>query len=299
MKTITATIIFICITTYSYCQTSIPEGGFENWVQESSYEEPAGNWWTSLNSLNSLGGPVTVTKVTDFYSGSYAAKLETKMWGTFILPGLLVSGTFITSPPFVIQGQPFTDKPIRFKGYYKYISVNNDSAAIFAMLTKHNSITGKRDTLAIAKQAVLATTLTYTPFNLEFIYSSSETPDSIDVVFSSSANGANFSGQIGSTLVVDEIVLEYGTGVFELLTPEVEVSLFPNPAAESISVTIDNVKEFLLDYTIYSFDGKIVQQGTIKSTETNISITGIEAGKYLFNVYSGKKLLGSKKIIVI
>ncbi len=298
MKKIFFTLVFLFIILKGYSQTPIPEGGFENWVQQTSYEEPAGNWWTSLNQLKSLGGPVTVTKVSDSYSGNYAARLETKMWGTFILPGLLVSGKFVTAPPFVLQGKPFTDKPVKFKGYYKYLSVNNDSAAIYAMITKHNSVSGKRDTIAIAIQAVLSNTPTYTAFDLDFEYYSVETPDSIDVVFSSSAGGANFAGQIGSTLTVDDVMLEYGAGVFESLTPEIVFTIFPNPTSARINVTIDAPVVEPLEYFIYSLDGKLFQQGSIDKVTTEISTFGLKSGKYIFNIYRGTKLLGSKKFEV-
>ena len=281
-----------------YCQTLIPESGFENWTQTGTYEEPTGNWWTSLNALKSLGGPVTLSKTTDIHSGNYAAKLETKQWGTLIIPGLLVSGRFVTAAPFILQGKPFTDKPIKFKGYYKYISVNNDSAALFAMITKYNSSTLKRDTIAFAQKAILTTTNTYTPFEINFVYSLSTTPDSIDIVFSSSAAGANFAGQVGSTLFIDDIMLEYSTGIVESLTPEAAITLFPSPSKVNIDVKINTSHQYPLHYLIYSFDGKLAATGNIENNKTCISTLLMNAGNYILNVYSKNELLGSKKFII-
>ncbi|MFZ4401224.1 MAG: PCMD domain-containing protein [Bacteroidales bacterium] len=289
-------LLFLCFSGFG--QTPIPESGFENWTQTASYEEPTGNWWTSLNTLKSLGGPITLSKTTDIHSGNYAAKLETKKWGTLIIPGLLVSGRFVTAAPFIIQGKPFTDKPIKFKGYYKYISVNNDSAALFAMITKYNSSTLKRDTIAFAQKAILTTTNTYTAFDINFVYSSSSAPDSIDIVFSSSAAGANFAGQVGSTLFVDDIMLEYNSGIVESLTPEVAITIFPIPAKLSFEVEINTSHHYPLYYFIYSIDGKLASKGNIENNKTYISTHLMNAGNYILNVYTEDVLLGSKKFII-
>jgi hypothetical protein len=299
MKTIFIFLFFWVGASSISGQTSIPESGFENWIQQTSYEEPAGNWWTSLNQLKSLGGPVTLTKASDPHSGLFAAKLETLAWGTFILPGLLVSGRFVVTSPFILQGQPFSDKPGAFKGYYKYVSVNSDSAAIFAMLTKYNTISGKRDTIAIAKQAVLTSVAEYTAFDLTFEYTSSETPDSLDVVFSSSAGGANFLGQVGSTLIIDDVLLEYLSGVQETLMPEISVDLFPNPSSDNVRISIDLPQNYSISYTVFSLNGIKMSNGIFVESSTAINTQNYPNGKYILNIYSQENLIGSRKFEIV
>jgi len=121
MKKILFIVFSLFITVSAMAQTPIPQGGFDNWATSSQnpYYEPAGGWWTTLNTLSALGAPVTVSRTTDVHSGAYAAKMETNQWGTFLLPGLLVSGKFIMEAPFIKQGQPFTAKPKKFKGWIK------------------------------------------------------------------------------------------------------------------------------------------------------------------------------------
>ena len=238
MKKIYFLLFFFCVS-FAYAQTQLPEGGFNNWTISSTgeYEEPSGNFWTTLNSLKLLGGPVTVRKSTDFHLGTFAARLETKQWGSFLLPGLLVSGSFETEAPFIIQGKPFTEKPMKFKGWYKYTSVNNDSAAIVTLLTKYNNASNKRDTIALAVLKVKNTVSSYTPFDINIDYTQNGVnPDSITVVFSSSANGENFQGQVGSILWVDDVSLEYSTGVQESLLPEFGINIFPSPANQTINI---------------------------------------------------------------
>ncbi|MEI6822464.1 MAG: PCMD domain-containing protein [Bacteroidota bacterium] len=193
--------------------------GMEYWTKtiqnNVTYEEPSG-WWTSLNSLAKLGGPVTVSKTTDKHSGNYAVKLESVLWGSdtssssLLIPGLLAVGKFITSDPFILQGKPFTSKPLKLQGYFKYNSVNNDSAVIYAKLSKYSDIKGYSDTIAEASFVIKNSISNYQLLDIPFnYYINNLTPDSVSIVFVSSGDGRNFKGQVGSTLYIDDIKFVY------------------------------------------------------------------------------------------
>lgn len=293
-----ALFLFLLLNRMSlFAQTQIPENGFENWTSSSlgTYDEPSGGWWTSLNSLKNLGGPVTLEKTTDSYSGNFAARMETKQWGTFLLPGLLVSGEFVTTSPFIIQGQPFSDTPLRFKGHYKYNSVNSDSAAIFAMLTRRNGSTGGRDTIAEAKLSVLNSVINYTEFDIPFNYFDvTATPDSIDIVFSSSSAGQNFEGQVGSTLFIDDVILEYGIGVEELMMQELNTILYPNPAYDFIYFDIMDCCENNYG-KIFSLDGKFILSLENIQPHYFLNTERIPSGRYILNIYCSGALASSNK----
>ena len=195
-------------------QQQIPNGGFENWTTPpgAQYQEPTGGWWTSLNALRSLTAPVTVEKSTDAHGGTYSAKMTTALWGTVLLPGLLVSGVFdIQNPRFLVQGQPFTDLPNAFQGWYKYTPANGDSAGIAALLTHWNAGAGRRDTLAAAAVVLTSAQANWTAFDLPFFYFQFGAPDSIILALVSSGDGQNFNGQVGSTLWIDDLAFEYAT----------------------------------------------------------------------------------------
>ncbi len=202
--------------------TNIPDGDFEKWATITSginsYEEPKSGWWTSLNILSNLGGPKTLKKTTEAHTGHYAAKMSTSVWGDLTIPGILVSGTFdFDAPNMIIEGKPFTEKPKSFRGYYKYFPVSGDSAAIFASITKYMPQNQRRDTIAAASLAILNTYDSYTFFDIDFTYYINYVePDSINIVFASSADGANFNGAVGSTLYIDDIslIMQNGTEKF-------------------------------------------------------------------------------------
>ncbi|HBS86390.1 MAG: hypothetical protein A2W91_19440 [Bacteroidetes bacterium GWF2_38_335] len=301
MKTLIIAFLLLFSTAFIYSQVNIPEGGFDNWSpnETGTFEEPTGGWWTSLNSLKSLGAPVTVSKTTDAHSGFYAARLESVVWGTFLIPGLLVSGKFEPYAPFVYRGKPFTEKPLSFKGFYKYLPVETDSAAIFAMLTKFNTTTLKKDTIAEAKMAVLTTVADYTAFDIPFIYFVNDvTPDSIDVVFSSSAAGESFEGFSGSVLFIDGVSLDYESGADEILMSGCSLDVFPNPATHKLLVETDAECKNL-SYCLHNVQGNLVISDFPGSTEQEIDVSAMPSGNYLLLVKCSGVSMASRKFEII
>ena len=305
-----ASVVIFILSPFTFfsvqAQIPIPEGEFENWTPASSglYEEPTGGWWTTLNSLVQLGAAVTVSKTTDAYSGTYAAKLETKQWGTFMITGLLASGKFINTDPFVVQGKPFTDLPLKFQGYYKYTSINGDSAGIYAMLTKLNTTTGKRDTLADAKTAVKSTVPNYTEFDLNFkYYTPGVYPDSIDIVFCSSSGDSN---RVGSVLFIDDVKLIYSDGLQECMMPEMKVNVYPNPVDENRTFTLSysTLEDCNIEISVCDLIGRELFKSSEKTTagsqvkEFSVTECNMHKGVYFISVKTADQL-EIKKVMVL
>jgi len=283
-------------------QTQIPEGGFDNWTPNSTniYYEPAGGWWTTLNTLALLGAPVTVYQTTDAYSGEYAAQLETVLWGDFLISGLLASGNFIMTEPYIENGRPFTETPSKFKGWYKYSPVNNDSAGVGAILTKYNTNTGQKDTVATAVRAITNSAETYTQFEIDFDYIiSSVNPDTIIIVFTSSGDGGNFLGEVGSTLIIDEISLEYPSGIQESLLQEFTISAFPSPAVDQLSLEFNTKHPEKLRCNIYTIDGRFIQSFSILENKHQLDVSNWQQGKYIIQAYKDNSLVSSAKFVVV
>lgn len=207
---------------------------FENWKQFYSttgtllYEDPASGWWASLNKLALIGGPATSSKTTDAHSGNYAIRLETRKFGdSIIITGLLLSGIFDPIllkdvPNFVIDGQPFKKKPIKFSGYFKYFPVDGDTCNFYINITRYNSSTGKKDTIADANLNVWETVSTYRQFEMPLTYYRTDLePDTIKIAIISSAGGQDYTGhgtpKVGSALLLDDLSLEIPTGIIYLM----------------------------------------------------------------------------------
>ncbi|MCB2220616.1 MAG: PCMD domain-containing protein [Bacteroidetes bacterium] len=301
MKTLHTLFLSLLIGS-AMAQTQIPEGGFDNWTPNSTniYYEPAGDWWTTLNSLALLGAPVTVYQTTDAHSGEFAAKLETVLWGDFLISGLLASGNFIMTEPYIENGRPFTESPSKFKGWYKYSPVNGDSAGVGALLTRYNTNTGQKDTVATAVRAITNSAETYTQFEIDFNYIiPGINPDTIIIVFTSSGDGGNFLGEVGSTLIIDEISLEYPSGIMESLSQEFTISAFPSPATDLVSFEFNTKHPKKLMCNVYAIDGRFMQSFSPSEKKHQLDVSTWQQGKYILQAYIDNSLVSSAKFVVV
>ena len=168
-------------------------------------------------------------------------KLVTKSTGSLgeifrmpIAAGNLFLGTFdvsnATTKPLQATkfGIPFFNKPVRLKGYYKYTPVNiaankPDALSIYSVLfsteegVSHldgTNVFTHKNVIAIAKYESSENASAWTEFNVSFNYNGQTEFNQADLdagkyklalVFSSSADGANFKGGVGSTLLIDDV----------------------------------------------------------------------------------------------
>lgn len=184
-------------------------------------------------------------------SGKYV-KLTTRSTGSFgamvnrrLAAGNLFIGTFDVSKALSNTllttrfGLPFSKRPLRFTGWYKYAAgpdfqVKNgsivpgriDKAAIYAVMYKNHDADGNSFVLngydvktnsnivAIADLGEIGDTPQWTHFDVAFNFSApindallQQNGYSIAIVASSSVMGDQFEGAVGSTLCVDEFEL--------------------------------------------------------------------------------------------
>lgn len=199
---------------------ALSDGDFENWKVhtegEVSYEVPESEWWGSLNMLATLGSPLTMTKTEDAHSGNYAVQLETVNWGDQLaIPGILAAGYFDETQPIaenLMLGRPYTETPVLLSGYFKYFPAEQDTLVMYTNLTRFNTETNTRDTIAEADFTSDQLFDEYTKFELFYDYYLPEvTPDTINILFLTSVSGQEFLGHIGSKLIIDDltILVEY------------------------------------------------------------------------------------------
>jgi len=208
------------------CTLNIRGGCLDQWeLVDDGYGnkclEPAGDFLRTLNYLYTLPadaggpGPKTAFNTDDSYSGAYAALLVTGSFSpqgtSIIIPGLLGTDSLDIPNATISVGKPYTAKPLRFQGYYKYEPVGGDSALVSVLLSKYNTVAHKRDTIALARQIIKNTVTTYTMLDLPINYSFTDvTPDTLTLLICSSADIRfndlmNCKGQVGSKMWIDEI----------------------------------------------------------------------------------------------
>jgi hypothetical protein len=297
--------VFLFMPFLLISQTTLPNMSFEDWTSYGGgqYEEPSGGVWTTANKAVLLTAliPASTEKTTDAYSGTYAAKMSTKMASaplSMLITGTLATGTFdemATPPNNLNQGMPFTGRPQQFTGYYKYIDNAGDSCEIYAILSKWNG--SARQEVGRAYMRSTLTVTSYTKFDLPFSYTSADTPDSISVVFASSAGGDQMVGTVGSTLYIDSIAFIYPSGINDLSVPSINIHCFPVPSNDYVT--------FKLDRTIYNGSIKIFNElgseiiiiGNVEK-ELVLPVNNLSKGKYFYQITEENKILTSGSFMV-
>ncbi len=187
-------------------------------------------------------------------------------------------------------GTPFTGRPSKLRGHYKF---NNTSPSLtnfgraIVLLKKYNTALNKMDTIAYAETSTQLQATNWSAFELPLTYWSAQTPDSLVIVFESSALG------LAGTLTVDSLGFYY-----------------PLPSAVSASQS-DKVKPFVFDNQsemiyfkrevnfvtaeLINQQGKIVRSLPASTTQMNLS--DLPKGVYLLQLRSRDKSNQSFKIV--
>ncbi len=241
-------------------QEQLQNAGFENWYKSGSVWYAAtetdyngGNYmWDSSNPGSGNFGVNPTTQSTDVkYGGNSAAKLETQYAFIKLAAASLYYGRFNglvgINGAKIDFGQPFTSRPIAFKGWYQYKPVaidyvggnqpantvskgDMDLCSIFIILSKgtYQVDNTKTETLLTAQNIwnndqfiaygelpvdqCVNTNGEWKEFNIPLQYKESqfgEQPTHLIIVCSSSKYGDYFTGGKGSTLYVDDFSLVY------------------------------------------------------------------------------------------
>ena len=298
---------------FSYAQ-NITDGNMDNWSAHSSgagtYYEPINGWLMTLNELATVPvvvggpGPITAERTSDVYQGSYAAKLTSKIFNVggvlLFIPGTIGTINLDIVNQTLRTGRTYTypEKPRRFKGYYKYAPVNNDSCLILTLLTRYNTSLHQRDTIAMGRQASTGTLSTYTAFNIEIIYRDTvTTPDTVIIILASSGflNFTNFRechGQLNSTMYVDELSFSMVNGIDMPVNPSMNVNIYPNPAVNTITFSTEKpLRNGIIE--IYDINGKHIRTKSIDGSLLKTDVSGFAPGKYFYTIHDKKQLLNS------
>lgn len=276
-----------------------PDLMFENWADAVppfvTIDDPVG--WASLNALTAVGTVQSVYKETVAPNqGLISAEIRTVdvvgaaipnpyTSGDIDTAGILVMGTINISPPGLSYGKPMTGRPSTLAFTCKYSPMPGDSAFVLAYLTKYNG--SSRDTIAWGKYATGATTTSYAANSLTMNYDpgfSTVVADTM-LVFASSSVYSHPGAKIGSTFYIDAMSWSGYTGISEVAKPST-ISLFPNPAVNSISFTssvnADAVE--VLDIT-----GRKVGVYSMIGNAVTVETSSFSSGMYIFNVLNDKQ----------
>jgi hypothetical protein len=214
----------------------------ESWATRNGVEAPA-NWQTTDDDFAAaFGAPSgtynfgTVTKSTDKHGGTYAAKLTTTNFSTtngpVPVPGELILGAKAGVYNYFgisVGGTSLASRPTQMQCYYKLTGTAavTDSALALVYMTKTTN--GVPSVIGRGYQ-FLAPAATYTSLTVPITYSttSTATPDSVHVVFTS---GWADNITAGTTLFVDDVTIS-GVNLATRADADVQAqfSVSPNPS---------------------------------------------------------------------
>lgn len=229
-------------------EVELPNGGFNEWWLNGKVWQPWSEdgtpWWDTGNRGAATLGECNSVPTNDAVEGK-AALLQTKFVGIAGI-GKLAAGNIFAGEfgrvdgtnGIIYLGQPFTYRPTRLKGYYKYaggtidytndtykdLKGKSDSLFIYIALgdwderVEVRTNPNNRKTFDINDPHIIAynqfvsaeSVSEYKPFELEFKYrSTSRVPKYLVVTATSSKYGDDFTGSTSSVLYVDQFSLEY------------------------------------------------------------------------------------------
>jgi hypothetical protein len=269
MKKISSLVLFMfCITAANAQQ--ITNNGFEQWTTGLN-PDPVGYVTFDQFVFTDL-----VSKSTDAKVGSYSVKLETKdinLFGeTSRVPGIMISSN---DPAAFSVGVPYNATPTKFKGWTKHNIPGIDSSTFAITLTRFNTSTQQTDAVAAAQAIFTGTQNNWYAFEATFEYATTELPDTM-IVLASSSISDSANTQL-SSIWFDEIILEgvSGVSVFNPIIIEL-LSAHPNPANGVVNIYTPDFSAG--DYIVVSdITGRIISTSQISGSNTalRVNISGV------------------------
>ena len=315
-----------------FAQLQLPNGGFEDWDEN---EEPS-NWNTFLTAQCDIqAGNLTEslcnsakkikhgksTEVRPGSEGQYSCYLFAQQIMTFVANGNITTGqiragsTTPTSPEnYNITrtqkpefNQPFTGRPDSIKFWARLSCPDTlQTARMSAMIHDAYDVRDpeKGDSANCANHIMSTARLNFPrgdgqwkEYTVPFIYQNTKVqPAYILLTFATCSVQGGGSGK--DTLFVDDIEFVYvdHTGLDEYEVRQSQLSVYPNPATDHITVSFPNMQNGKL--FIYNIVGEQIMSRELADETSNISVAGLAKGIYMVRVTDDKGIVGTKKLII-
>jgi len=289
MKKITPFILALFVSSVCFAQQPL-NAGFETGPDTLH----ATSWDSPNTILGGLGQAPTFSRNSPGYNSTYSARMQSKLiFGSTVAPGAITLGQFVLNGLNleIVGGQAFVDRPDTLKGFFKH-PTTGDVGSILVGISKWNTGTGTRDTIATGALYITQTTGTWTPFEVLFNYTSGATPDTLNIIIYSSELTAN------SLFFVDDLHLGYLGGLSSqpITMTENGLSLYPNPAKNTLNVNT-NFTDGTTTVVLYDVIGKELYKTQNNLKQQTIDVSEYPAGLYFVEaINNGHKFV--QKIVI-
>ena len=285
---------------------AVSNGGFETWAARNGVDAPT-NWLTSDDVLlAAIGLPIptgTYTKVTDVHGGTYAVRLESKTV-SFVggVPGSVSLGTKVNTKSDLPGGGPFTSRPATLQFYYKLAGpqapVASDGAFAQVLLTRN--VNGTSQTIATGRQVFSTLTSTYVLGQVPLTYTSSATPDSVRLVFGTSAATTAGTATPGTVFHIDDVAFTGTVAATRNAALSAALTASPNPSPDGRYVLSAAPALLAAPLTVTDATGRVVRREAapaVGPATRPLDLTGLAGGVYTLQLFADQGLI-TKKLLV-
>lgn len=238
---------------------NIPNAGFENWYWLGGWV-PVPNDWHCNNSQ--LAYPVQ--QDSSAYQGNFAARI--------IIGGNLNTGFMVTMHPVSLKFEA-----------HSFINTN-DFTIITVLLFSGGS------PVDLGALTISSTIPSWTNFSIPITQNSLMA----DSVFISVTGGS----QSGTYLVIDDMSLDYTTGVITGLNQSENLTIFPNPVFSTGQISMEIPSDEIFNLALFDISGRSIRnEWIIRKKTLDLSEWQIESGTYFLILKNENKIQASKLII--
>ena len=321
MKIIATLILSAAFGLSAVAQTTITNGGFENWGNTvpsgDTYTEPT-NWYSNQSgSTTAALGPETCFQGTPPHSGTYCVKVQTESYFAIetvngnVTTGVVNAPTTNKATGYIgtinynnandIRRMSFTGRPDSLVGWYQYTpAATTERGKIRAILhignyfdpetptTYHADPTDSQVASALFVTDTPGTTVsTWTRFSVPFVYTtglyaSDSIPDYIMINVTSSNN--QLTTVNNSILLLDDLDVVYNpTSVNNTIAKEGDVNVYAYE--KTVFVNFTNASADQSAITIMDVTGKKVFSHSITNGKlSSFNLSDLNTGVYIYQV---------------
>ncbi len=256
----------------------IPNGGFENWVDQGGYIQPVG--WLTYNDVITTGGPLaSVEQGTPGFPGTYHCVITSRA----VPSGSPIQGWISAGSTTGEAGFPYTQRPAMLTGQWQYGVQPGDTAEVFMALSKWNSTTSNTEAIAFGTLHVTGNLGTWQAFSVPLEYISTVAPDTAYIQIVSSVDF--YQPVVGSFVKVDDLAFVGTVGIGEV-RPTSTLSVFPTPGTNhfTLSGVEGSLPPGLHTITIFDATGRMVLQKRTADERPVIDTEALPAGIYRITI---------------
>lgn len=296
-------LMIACLLAAIPAQAQVPNGDFEKLNPDGSLQN-WGNVYIFSVTIDSLGNSTSDSIVidngyfykptTDAHSGNYAMLLSNGYNFTTnqgIPGGASADEDSVYTAWGSSESIPFQTHIQRFRCYYKFLPVNNDSAVV--ELTLRDSW---GNPYGVAKKVIVGTQDTYALLDIPVVYF---TPNMLPIVSYSLHFSAFYSEDIwqtrqcsfGTRLWIDDVSFSETTDIAEM-TNDSPLQIYPNPAQNTFSI---ETKEKINSITCKDILGRTMP--LFYENLEKIDCSHLAKGMYLLEIDAEKGLISEKLLV--